>query len=60
MEGRVAALPDDIEQYLIDDRRTRAISALMKRRQIPIDQARELVGQWLFARAQCRPPPDNA
>jgi hypothetical protein len=32
----------------------------MERRQIPIDRARELVGQWLLEHPQCVTPPDNA
>lgn len=56
----MSELPDDIEQYLIDGQRIRATWALMERRQIPIDQARVLVGRWLFDRAQCTTPPDNA
>ena len=60
MGGRVRELPDDIEQYLIDGQRNRAIWALMERRRIPVGQAHELVGLWLSERAQCTAPPDNA
>ncbi len=51
-------LPDDIEQYLINGQRTRATWALMERRGVTIDQAREMVGRWLFKRAQCTAPPE--
>jgi hypothetical protein len=53
-------LPDDIEQYLINDQRTRATVELMKRRGLTIDQARVQVGRWLFNRAKSTAPPDSA
>ncbi len=51
----MSGLPDDIEQYLIDGQRTRATLALMERRRITIDQARELVAAWLFEHARHLP-----
>jgi hypothetical protein len=48
MVGRPLRLPDDVEQFLIDGQETRAISVLMHRRWITLDQARTLVGRWLF------------
>ena len=45
-------LPDDIEQNLLDGQRLRATHALMERRGVTLDDARELVGRWLFERQQ--------
>lgn len=45
-------LPDDIEQKLIDGQRLRATHDLMERRGITLNDARLLVGRWLFERQQ--------
>jgi hypothetical protein len=45
-----AQLPDDIEQKLQDGQRLRATYDLMERRGITLDEARMLVGRWLFER----------
>jgi hypothetical protein len=58
-----APLPDDIEQKLLDGERLRATGDLMDRRGITHDEARELVGRWLFERRQAgtgpKPSPGN-
>ena len=41
-------LPDDIEQNLLDGQRLRATYALMERRGLTLNDARVLVGRWLF------------
>jgi hypothetical protein len=51
-------LPDDVEQYLINGQRTRATWALMERRGITINQARQLIGRWLFEPSQVAAPPE--
>jgi hypothetical protein len=40
-------LPDDIEQSLLDRRRSRATLALMVRRSLTLTQARILISRWL-------------
>ena len=45
-------LPDDIEQKLLDGQRLRATHDLMERRGITLNEARELVGRWMFDRQQ--------
>jgi hypothetical protein len=50
-----AQLPDDIEQKLLHGQRLRATSDLMERRRVTLDEARELVGRWLFERQQANP-----
>lgn len=45
-------LPDDIEQRLLDGQRLRATHDLMERRGINLDDARALIGRWLFERQQ--------
>jgi hypothetical protein len=50
-----ARLPDDIEQKLLDGQRLRATHDLMQRRRLTLDEARELVGRWLFERQQASP-----
>jgi hypothetical protein len=50
-----AQLPDDIEQKLLDGQRLRATSDLMERRGITLNEARALVGRWLFERQQAEP-----
>jgi hypothetical protein len=46
----LAALPDDIEQFLLDDQPLRAAIALAQRRGITISQSSFLVDRWLFER----------
>jgi hypothetical protein len=48
-------LPDDIEQKLLDGQRLRATHNLMERRGLGLNEARELVGRWLFERQQTKP-----
>ncbi len=50
-------LPDDIEQNLLDGQRLRATHALMERRGVTLDDARVLVGRWLFERQQANTKP---
>jgi hypothetical protein len=52
---QLAQLPDDIEQKLQDGQRLRATYDLMERRGITLDEARMLVGRWLFERQQAGP-----
>jgi hypothetical protein len=47
-----AQLPDDIEQKLLDGQRLRATWDLMERRGVTLNEARELIGRWLFERQQ--------
>jgi hypothetical protein len=47
-------LPDDIEQKLLDGQRLRATHDLMQRRGLALNDARELVGRWLFERQQTK------
>jgi hypothetical protein len=47
-------LPDDIEQFLINGERLRAIVVLAERRRISMQEASELVERWLFNRQQAR------
>jgi hypothetical protein len=42
----ITRLPDDIEQYLLDGRRLRAIQALMARRDLSPIEARVVIGCW--------------
>jgi hypothetical protein len=49
------ALPDDIEQKLLDGQRLRATYDLIERRQITANEARILVGKWLHQRQQSGP-----
>ncbi|WP_158931401.1 hypothetical protein [Acidisphaera sp. S103] len=44
--------PDDIEQKVLDGQRLRATYDLMERRGVTLDEARELVGRWLYERQQ--------
>lgn len=50
-----AQLPDDIEQKLLDGQRLRATHDLMERRGVTLNEARALVGRWLFQRQQADP-----
>jgi hypothetical protein len=47
-----ARLPDDIEQKVLDGQRLRATYDQMERRGVTLDEARELVGRWLYERQQ--------
>ena len=49
-----AQLPDDIEQKVLDGQRLRATYDLMERRGVTLDEARELVGRWLYERQQTK------
>jgi hypothetical protein len=44
------AFPDDIEQFLLDGQRLRAVYALMQRRDMTLNESRSEVGRWLFER----------
>ena len=52
MANQPVQLPDDIEQKLIDGQRFRATADLMERRGISLDEARTVIGRWLFQRQQ--------
>jgi hypothetical protein len=47
-----AQLPDDIEQKVLNGQCLRATYDLMERRGVTLDEARELVGRWLYERQQ--------
>jgi hypothetical protein len=47
----ITRLPDDIEQYLLDGQRLRAIHTLMARRRLSLIEARTQIGRWLSERS---------
>jgi hypothetical protein len=50
--SKAVSLPDDIEQFLMAGERARATRALMERREISSEKAREIIGAWLFQKRQ--------
>jgi hypothetical protein len=60
MAGRPLRLPDDVEQFLIDGHRTRAIMELVQRREITLCGAQTLIGRRLFEHQQADTRPGGA
>jgi hypothetical protein len=48
---KMASLPDDIEQRILDGQWVGALYALVTRRNITLEEARSAIGDWLRERA---------